>query len=160
MDLVLSNILSGVKVDVWLSSGISHIIFLGYQIICASFTYKAFIHQKDKGVPSYIIFMMSMIVMWGIIWSGIIQVGRRPNLCRCFTSNMTQRTNFQLMKVFSLIRGIMRSRDWQELSVSLTRITKTSLLHIQSYSDGTLDWDVLGSNIFNGKFVQVVWRCK
>ena len=34
MDLGLSNILSGVKVDVWLCFGLRHIMFLGYQKIC------------------------------------------------------------------------------------------------------------------------------
>ena len=44
-------------------SGIRHIMFLGYKSICASFTHKAFPHQKDTRVPSYLIVMMSKMVM-------------------------------------------------------------------------------------------------
>ena len=36
------------------------------------------------------------------------------------------------------------------LFVSLTRLTKTSLPHRKSYFDGTLEWDILGSNMSNG----------
>ena len=38
------TILSGVKVDVGLRSRIRHIMFLVYQVICASFTHKEFAH--------------------------------------------------------------------------------------------------------------------
>ena len=34
--------------------------------------------------------------------------------------------------------------------VSLTRLIRKSLLHRNSYSYGTLDWDILGSNKCNG----------
>ena len=147
MDLGLLNILSGVKVDVWFRSGLRHIMFLGYQTICASFPHKAFAHHKDTRVPSYLIFIISMMVMQILIWRRTIQVSRRPNLLRGFMSSMTQRTTFQLMKLLSLNRYKRRSRHWQVLSVSLTRLTKTSLLNRKSYSDGTLDLDILSSNI-------------
>ena len=64
------------------------------------------------------------------------------------------------MKLFSLTRYQRRSRHWQFLSMSLTRLTRTSLLHRDSYSDGTLYWDLLYSNMCNVWFVKVVWRCK
>ena len=67
MDLVLSNILSGGKVGVWLRSGIRHVMFVGYQRIFASFPHKAFAHQKYTKVPSYIILLMSTIVMRSLI---------------------------------------------------------------------------------------------
>ena len=41
------------------------------------------------------------------------------------------------------------------LFVSLTRLTRTSLLHRKSYSDGTLDLDILGSNMYNGGRLKV-----
>ena len=46
------------------------------------------------------------------------------------------------------------------LSVSLTRLTKTSPLHRKSYSDGTLDLGILGSNMSNVQSLQVVLSCK
>ena len=78
------------------------------------------------------------------------QVGRRPNLLRGFTSSMTQRTTFQLTKLLSLTIEIRRSRHWQVMSVSLTRLTKTSLLHKNFYSNGNLDLGIFGSNMSNG----------
>ena len=66
---------------------------------------------------------------------------------RGFTSIMTQRATFQLMKILSLTRERSISSRWQVLYVSLTRLTKTSLLRRKSYSDGTLDSDILGSKI-------------
>ena len=52
LDLGFLNILSGVKVHIRLCSGLRHIIFLGYQTICASFNHKEFAHKKDTRVPS------------------------------------------------------------------------------------------------------------
>ena len=85
-----------------LHSGLRHITFLGYQSNCASFPHKAFAHQKDTRVTSYLVFMMSMMVMCSLIWRSTIQFGRRQNLLREFTSSMTQRTTFQLMKLLFL----------------------------------------------------------
>ena len=42
------------------------------------------------------------------------------------------------------------SRHVQALSVSPTRITRTSLIHRKSYCCGNLDWDILGLNMCNG----------
>ena len=52
LDLVLSNIISGLKVGVLFNSVIRNIMFIGYQSICASFPHKAFSHQKYARVPS------------------------------------------------------------------------------------------------------------
>ena len=71
------------------------------------------------------------------------QVGIIPNLWRGFTSSINQRTTFQLMNTLSLTREINRSSNWQALSVSLARLTRTSLLHRKSYSYDTLDWKYL-----------------
>ena len=79
----------------------------------------------------------------------ISQVGRRPSLLRGFTLSMNLITTFQLMKLLYLTRERRRLRHWQVLFVSLTRLTKTSPLHRKIYSDFTLDWDMLGSNMFN-----------
>ena len=49
-------------------------------------------------------------------------------------SSMTQRTTFELMSLISLNRDRMRSSHWKVLPVSLTRLTKTSPLHRNSYS--------------------------
>ena len=103
---------------------------------------------------------MSMIVMQSLIWRLISQVVKRPNLLRGFTSSMTQSTTYRLMKLFFPSIEIRMWRYWQVLSVSLTRLTKTSLIHRKSYSNGTLEWDILGSNISNGWSVQSVWNCK
>ena len=146
--------------DVWLRSGIRHITFLGYQRICSSFLHKAFTHKKDTQVPSYIIFTMSRIVMRSLIWRRTSQVGRRPKLWREFISSTTQMITLQLMKLLYLTREIKRSRHWQVLYVSLKRINITSILHRNRYYDVTLDWDILGSNICNGWFIQGFWRCK
>ena len=51
------------------------------------------------------------------------------------------------MKIFSLTIDIRMSSHWKVLSVSLTRLTRTSLLNRKSYSGGTLDWYIFGSNI-------------
>ena len=90
------------------------------------------------------------MVMRSLILRRTIQVGRRPNLLIGFTSSINQITTSQLMKILSLTIDRRRSRHWQVLSVSLTRITKTSSLHIKSYSYGTLDLEILGSNVSNG----------
>ena len=50
-----------------------------------------------------------------------IQVGRRMNLLRGFTSSMNQITTFQIMKLLYLTREIRGSRYWQVMPVSLTR---------------------------------------
>ena len=52
LNLKILSILSGLKVDEWLRSSIRHILFLGYQSICESYTYNKFSHQKFKSVPS------------------------------------------------------------------------------------------------------------
>ena len=57
-------------------------------------------------------------------------------------------------------RARLRSRHWQVLSLSLTRLTKTSLLYIKSYSNVILDLDLLDSNMSNGLSVHGVCRCK
>ena len=44
-------------------------------------------------------------------------------------------------------RKIKRSRQRQVSSVSLTRLTSTSIIHRKSYYDGTLDWEMLGFNM-------------
>ena len=90
---------------------------------------------------------MSMKVMRSLILRSTSQVGRGTNMLIGFTSSMTQRTTFRLMNLLSITRDRRRSRHWQVMSVSLTRITKTSPLHRKSYSDGTLDLDILNSNI-------------
>ena len=104
--------------------------------------------------------MMSIIVMQTSIFSSRSQVSRRPKLWREFTSSMTEITTFQLRKLVYLTRNIRRLIHWQELYVSLTRLTRTSILRKESYSGVTLDWYILGSNICNGYFAQDVWRCK
>ena len=53
------------------------------------------------------------------------------------------------MKLISLTSEINRSRHWQDFSVSLIRLAKTSLIHINSYSDGILDLEMLGYNMYN-----------
>ena len=53
------------------------------------------------------------------------------------------------MKIFSLTRKRI---------ISMHRITRTSLLYIKSYSDGTLDWDILVSNMC--KCLICAWRLK
>ena len=63
MYLELSSILSVVKVEVLLRSGIRHIMFLGYQNICTLLYHKASEHQKYKKVTLYLTIMMSMIAM-------------------------------------------------------------------------------------------------
>ena len=75
---------------------------------------------------------------------------RRPNLLKGFTPSMTQETTFQIMKLLSISRERRRSIHLKVLYVSLPRLTKTSLLHIKSYSGGILDLDILGSNRYNG----------
>ena len=160
MDFELSNILSGVKVYVWLRSGFRHIMFLVYQRICASFPHKEFALQKDTRVPWYLIIMMSMMTMQSLIWRRTSKIGRRLNLCRGFTLSRTQRKTFQFLNLFSLTMERRGSRHWQVLSVSLMRTTRTSLLHRKSCSDGTLDRNILGSSMCNGWFLQGVWMCK
>ena len=69
------------------------------------------------------------------------------NLWRGLTPSMTQRTNSQLMKISSITRDRRISIYWKALSISLMRLTIFSLLHIKSYSNGTLDWDILDLRI-------------
>ena len=133
-----------------------HIMFLGYRRIYASFPHKTFSLQKDKNVPSYLIVVMRMIVMRDLIWRSTSQVGRRPSLWIWLTSIIIQRTTPQLMNIFYLTKERISSSNYQSLSVSLMRINITSLLHVKSYSNGTLDWEVLGFKICNGQFVQGV----
>ena len=49
MDLDLLIILSRDKLDILFRSMIRHIMLLGYQIICTSFTEKSPLNQKDTG---------------------------------------------------------------------------------------------------------------
>ena len=72
-----------------------------------------------------------MMVMRSLIWRRTSQVSRKLNLFRGFTSSMTQRKTFQLINLLSLTREIRRSKHWQVLFVSLTRLTKNSPLHIK-----------------------------
>ena len=81
---------------------------------------------------------------------------RRTRRLKGFASCMTQRTNFQPMKLFSLTRERRRPRHWKVLSVSQNRITKITLLHIKNYSNGILDLEILGSNMYNGYYVKCV----
>ena len=122
----------------WVTKGVR---IISPQIIRTSEGYKgSFIdHFHDE-----------MMVMWSLIWRTTRQVGRRPNLLRRFMSITAQIKTFQIMTLFSLAIDRIRSRHWQMLFVSLTRLTRTSPLHRKSYSDGTLDWDILGSNMYNG----------
>ena len=139
MDLVLSNIISGVKVYVWLNYGIRHIMVLGYQRICTSFPHNLFAHQKYTRVHSYIIVTMIRIFLRNFIWRKTYQVDISTNLWRGFTYIINKRTTFQLVKLFSLTREESMSRHYRGLYVLLTRLTITPLLK-NSYSDGTLYW--------------------
>ena len=53
------------------------------------------------------------------------------------------------MNLFCITIEIRISCYCQEMYVSLTRLTITSLLHIKMYSNETLDWDIFGSNMLN-----------
>ena len=60
--------------------------------------------SEDTRVTSYLIFMMSMMVMRSLILRRKIHIGRRPKRLRRFTSSMTHRTTFQLMNIKSPTR--------------------------------------------------------
>ena len=94
-----------------------------------------------------------ILVKWSVdLIEGFFSFGiyRRPNLLKGFTSIMTQRKTFQIMKLLSITRERRSSIHLKGMYVSLAGLTKTSLLHIKSYSDGILDLDILGSNMYNG----------
>ena len=74
--------------------------------------------------------------------------------------NYDPEKTLHIMKLLYLTRERRRSKYWQVLFVSLTRLKKTSHLHRKSYYDGTLDLGILGYNIPNCQSLQDVLRCK